>query len=291
MTEARKTGRNLRNEIAECQWPVVCIDPEHLTAKEWEYITDTDVFRENVTFVCVDEAHLINIWGIHFRPAFRHIGAFIRGRLPQRRLSVIALSASLQPGLPTESICKSLGFFPGTFYTLRRTNERPNIQFLMSALSHGLGGNEFPDILPYLAANRKTIIYCGTIEMCWRVAVYLWRSLPPGPARLKCVRLYHAMCWPDENEETVRLIRDDSQCQVVIATIAFGQGFNIKPLLDSIQLGVASSLDQTIQQAGRVGRDFASTARAVVFVQGSALKAAKKYLHGEFPISRCFTFI
>lgn len=63
--------------------------------------------------------------------------------------------------------------------------------------------------------------------MCFRVAVFLWRLLPPGPAKLKRVQLYHAMCWPDENDETTRLLRDDAECQIVIATIAFGQGFNL----------------------------------------------------------------
>ncbi|KAK6996141.1 ATP-dependent DNA helicase RecQ [Favolaschia claudopus] len=141
-----------------------------------------------------------------------------------------------------------------------------------------LGGDTFPDLLRFLNDNRKAIIYCATIELCWRVYVYLLRLLPPGHERLKRVRLYHAMCWPDENEETVRMIRDDPACQVVVATIAFGQGFNIPVLLDSLMLGVPQTLAQTLQQAGRVVRDQTSNGRAVVFAQNSAYKSAEKYL-------------
>ncbi|KAJ7868244.1 hypothetical protein B0H14DRAFT_2300913, partial [Mycena olivaceomarginata] len=114
-----------------------------------------------------------------------------------------------------------------------------------------LGGSQFPDLLQYLAEGRKTIIYCATIELCWRIFVFLFRLLPRGPQRLRRVRLYHAMYWAEENEETVAMLHDDPLCQVVVATVACGQGFNVKSLLDSISLGVPKSVAQTIQQGGR----------------------------------------
>ncbi|KAJ6506196.1 P-loop containing nucleoside triphosphate hydrolase protein [Mycena vitilis] len=277
LTEARKSGRNIAEEIAECKWPIICIDPEHLMEKQWERITDSELFRANIAFLCGDEVHLFDDWGAEFRPSFRHVGPFARGRLPQH-ISVFALTATLQPGSPTRSICRNLGFQKDMFHLVRRSNERPNIQFILSPLTHGLGGDTFPDLLAYLRDNRKCIIYCATIELCWRVYVYLLRQFAPGPQRLRRVRLYHAMCWPDENEETVRLIRDDSECQIVVATVAFGQGFNIKGLLDSLMLGVPKTVAQTLQQAGRVVRDQVSNGRAVVFVQSTAYKSAEKYL-------------
>jgi superfamily II DNA helicase RecQ len=245
--------------------------------KQWERITDSELFRENLAFICVDETHLIAEWGDEFRPSFRHIGPFIRGRLPQH-ISVFALTATLQPGPPTRSICRSLGFQKDMFHLVRRSNERHNIQFLLSSLTHGLGGDIFPDLLQYLKDNRKSIIYCATIELCWRVYIYLLRLLPLGPQRLRRVRLYHAMYWEDENEQTVRMIRDEPDCQVVVATVAFGQGFNIRVLLDSLMLGVPKTVAQTLQQAGRVARDQVSNGRAVVFVQSTAYKSAEKYL-------------
>ncbi|KAJ7251674.1 hypothetical protein C8J57DRAFT_1665991 [Mycena rebaudengoi] len=259
LTEARKSGRNLGEEIAKCKWPIVCIDPEHLMNKQWERITDSALFRENLVFVCIDESHLIDEWGDEFRPAFRHIGPFIRGRLPQH-ISVFAQTATLQPGPPTCSVCRSLGFQKNMFHLVRRSNERPNIRFSLSPLTHGLGGDIFPDLLKYLKDNRKCVIYCATIELCWRVYIYLLRQLPPGRERLRRVRLYHAMCWPDENEETVRMIRDNPQCQIVVATVAFGQGFNIRVLLDSFMLGLPKTLRRRLSK------------------RAGAYKSAEKYL-------------
>ena len=60
VTEARKTGRNLTAEIAECRWAIICVDPEHLIDKQWEHISDSSVLRENEMFAGVDEAHLID---------------------------------------------------------------------------------------------------------------------------------------------------------------------------------------------------------------------------------------
>ncbi|KAJ6471023.1 P-loop containing nucleoside triphosphate hydrolase protein [Mycena sanguinolenta] len=277
LADARKAGRNVASEIMSCRWPIVCVDPEHLMDKQWERITDCQLFRDNIAFVTADEAHLIDEWGEDFRPSFKHLGNFIRGRLPPNR-SVSALTATLRPGLPTKSVCKVLGFLQGMFHLYRRSNERKNVQFMLNPLTHSLGGDEFPDLIQYLLSNRKTIIYCATIELCWRVYVYLLRLLPPGPRRMRRVRLYHAMCWPEENEMTVALMRDDPMCQIIVATVAFGQGFNVKSLLDSIQLGLAKTVEQTIQQAGRVARDPSTTGRAIVLVQASAFKSADKFL-------------
>jgi superfamily II DNA helicase RecQ len=277
LTEARKSGRNLTAEIVDCCWSIVCIDPEHLTDKQWEHITNSQLFRDNIAFACVDEGHLIPEWGGEFRPAFLHIGNFLRGRLPPH-ISIFALTATLQPGSMTTSVCRSLGFQSNAFHLLRRSNERTNVQFLLYPLTHGLGGSQFPDLLQYLAEGRKTIIYCATIELCWRVFVFLFRLLPRGPQRLRRIRLYHAMCWAEENEETVAMLRDDPLCQVVVATVAFGQGFNVKSLLDSISLGLPKSVAQTMQQGGRVARDPETTGRAIVLAQASAYSAAQKYL-------------
>ncbi|KAJ7811788.1 hypothetical protein B0H14DRAFT_3479405 [Mycena olivaceomarginata] len=74
------------------------------------------------------------------------------------------------------------------------------------------------------------------------------------------------------------MIRDDPACQIIVATVAFGQGFNIRVLLDSLMLGVPKTVAQTLQQAGRVARDQKSNGQAVVFVQPTAYKAAAKYL-------------
>ncbi|KAF8063645.1 hypothetical protein FPV67DRAFT_1672655 [Lyophyllum atratum] len=149
-----------------------------------------------------------------------------------------------------------MGFIAGPFYRRQRSNERPNIHFALEHLTHTIGGDTFPDLLPYLSAGRKTVIYCDTIELCRRVAL----PMEPSPSR---------------SRETERVL--------IIATIAFAQGFNIKPLLDSIQLGVPSSMNQLVQQEGRIGRDGVSLSRGVVLAQSKAIESAERYMRAHFP--------
>lgn len=253
------------------------MDPEHLINKEWEKITDCLLFRSNCAFSAVDEAHLINQWGHDFRDAFKHIGSFFRSRLPSS-VPTLALTATLQPGPPTTSVCQSLGFRPGNFHCVRLSNERPNIQFLTQKLTHGLSGTEFPDLLPYLNSGRKTIIYCRSIDLCERVSAYLWRCLPATPERHTRVRLYHALCWDEENEETVRLLREECRTQAVVATVAFGQGMNIKTVVDVIILGKPDTVEILAQYMGRAGRDGFTISRGIVLAPADLYRDAKKFV-------------
>jgi superfamily II DNA helicase RecQ len=281
VTEARKTGRNLVNDICECKtWNVVCVDPEHLRDEEWREITAYDVYRANILYGCVDEVHLINEWGADFRPLFRHIGPFFRGRLPSST-AILAFSATLYPGLATKSICKSLGMFGDNFFLFRSSNERHNTQFIMEPLQNGVGGKIFPQLLDYLNSGRKAVIHCRTIDDVLRVFIYLWKSLPQGPHRLQRLKMYHSLRSSADNEEILRLLDEDPECQVVIATIAFANGLNVKSLLDSISLGFPDTVDQLWQEKGRVGRNPDTSARGVVLFQPSALTAAQKQLAGE----------
>ncbi|KAJ6505312.1 hypothetical protein C8R45DRAFT_1091050 [Mycena sanguinolenta] len=193
ITQARKDGRNLVHEIRECgTWNVICLDPEHLRDKAWQQITASDVFCANIVYGCVDEAHLIKQWGTHFRPQFKHIGSFFRGRLPSSA-SIMALTATIQPGPDTNAICASLGFSGDNFYMYRASNERQNIQFIVEPLTHGVGGKVFPQLLEYLNSRRKSVVHCRATDDVLNIFLYLWKSLPPGPHRLdasKCIMAF-----------------------------------------------------------------------------------------------------
>jgi hypothetical protein len=106
----------------------------------------------------------------------------------------------------------------------------------MEALENGVGGKVFPQLLQYLNSRRKAVIHCHTIDDVLRVFIYLWKALPAGPHRLRRIKMYHSLRSTEENEEILQLLDEDPECQVVIATIAFADGLNVKALLDSISL-------------------------------------------------------
>ncbi|KAJ6457139.1 P-loop containing nucleoside triphosphate hydrolase protein [Mycena vitilis] len=278
LAEARRQGINLTDVIKNCEkYQVVCVDPEHLKTKDWREISESPVFRSRIIYSVTDEVHLINLWGIDFRLDFQLIGLFCRGRLPVT-ISVVGLSATLAPGKDTAGVCQSLGFFEGQFLMIRNTNERPNIHFALQTLSHGLAGCEFPDLLSILRSGRKAIVHFHSLDMLFRCYVYIWRSQSSSANRMRRTRMYHSLCPPEYNEETIRLIDEDPECQIVLATIAFSNGINARSILDSITLGFSSSLDIVWQEKGRAGRAPGTSARGIVLVQKSTITLAKKHL-------------
>ncbi|KAK6974154.1 P-loop containing nucleoside triphosphate hydrolase protein [Favolaschia claudopus] len=281
ITDYHKKGENLVKIIADCKtYSLICVDPEHLRDDSWRRITASDTFRANVIFGCVDEAHLINEWGAEFRPLFKHIGAFFRGRLPSS-VAIMALSATIQPGAETDSICRSLGFSGNSFYHLRLSNDRPNVQFTIQTLDHGFSSDEFPELLDYLNQNRKTVIHCRRIEDLQRLFMYAFDSLPAGLDRLRRIKTYHSLHSLDINTETLRLLDEDPMCQAVFATVAFTNGLNVRSLVDSLAYNFPKTLNLKLQEAGRVGRDPETTARAVTFLQPSVLSDAEKQISGR----------
>ncbi|KAJ7819628.1 hypothetical protein B0H14DRAFT_3111356 [Mycena olivaceomarginata] len=219
VTEARIAGRNLVHEIRDCKtWNIICVDPEHLREKAWRQISAFNVFCANIVYGCADEAHFINTWGAEFRPQFRHISTFFNGCLPSS-ISVMALSATVQPGAALNSICLS---------------------------------KIFPQLLAYLNSGRKTVIHCRTIDDVLRIFLYLWKSLPPRPHRLRRLKMYHSLRSVKENEEILQLLNEDLECQVIIVTVAFANGLNAKSLLDSLSVGCADTLDQIVQEKGHI---------------------------------------
>ncbi|KAJ7210266.1 P-loop containing nucleoside triphosphate hydrolase protein, partial [Mycena haematopus] len=280
LADARRNGVKLTEEIIAGKWQVICVDPEHLRDPEWRTISESPEFRARLLYFSVDEAHLINEWGAEFRPDFKMVGLFFRGRLSSST-SLVALSATLAPGPPTSSVCTSLGLFEGKFHLIRRSNERPNVQFIMQTLNHGLAGYEFPDLLPFLNSGRKMVLHCATLDLVFRVYVYIWRLQPATADKFRRVRMYHSLCPPDYNQETISLIDNDPYCLIIIATIAFSNGINAKNILDSISLGFSNTLDIVWQEKGRSGREPESIARGIVLVQLSSITAAVKQLHGQ----------
>jgi superfamily II DNA helicase RecQ len=280
ISDARRSGIRLAEKIKECEnWQVVCVDPEHVLDEEWREITDWPIYRQNIRFGCVDEAHLIDEWGLDFLIPFKHIGNFLRGRLPSK-IAIVALSATVQPGSPTTSVCERLGMLEGSFHLIRRSNERPNTQFSIQVAKESLSGNTFPDLLPFLAASRKTIIHCQTLDDVFRVFTYLWRHLPPGSNKLRKLRMYHALFDPEYNAETIRLMEEDYALQIIIGTIAIANGINARKLLDNISLKFAKTANTMWQEKGRVGRDSDTVARGIILVSQSEITMAEKQLAG-----------
>ncbi|KAJ7573395.1 P-loop containing nucleoside triphosphate hydrolase protein [Mycena floridula] len=255
LAECRRNKIPIASLIKECEkWQIICVSPERLGDAEWREIVDYQLFRDNVIFGIVDEVHLINEWGLDFRIAFSHIGIFLRGRFPSRA-AIVGLTATLQPGPATTAVCR----------------------------------NSFPDLLPFLNSGRKTIIHVQSIDLLFRIYRYCF-SLDPTSS-LKRVRMYHAVLPASDNVETIQLMNEDPDCQIIIGTIAIANGMNVKTLLDSISVDIPKTLDCLWQEKGHVGRDPKVNSRGIILMPKGTIARAEKFIAGmsSFIVSSIFS--
>lgn len=249
---ATAEGRDLLKEIRQCKWAVVLLSAERLVSPEVDAIVRDPQFRKNLVLLGIDETHLLVPWGKDFRQAYRQM-ALLHKRLP-KHTALVAVTATLAEGREMSSLISALGLKPGRFHCIRLSSERPNVRTIIQELTHTLGGYKFPDILYLLAPPIKSVIYCQTIDLSFRVACYAWNQYPSGTVgRLENVRLWSSLTSAAYNQRTLELFENNINTTTIVATIAFGMGMNLRNITHSVNLGLPTTLSALVQQNGRAG--------------------------------------
>ncbi|KAH9934137.1 P-loop containing nucleoside triphosphate hydrolase protein [Fomitopsis serialis] len=259
---------------------MLLLSPEQLASKGFESLLQNPTFRNRVCAVGLDEAHALDTWGASFRKSYRQIG-FIRARMPDR-VRIIAASATIRVDGPKENICKLLGFRAGEYYELRRSNVRRNVRPIFRVLQSGLGGWAFPDLDWIIPDGRKTVIFCRTIALGYRVLVYLWSKIPNGADCTRFLRLYNALNWTTYNTETRELMRCDESCKIIIATATFMMGVDVPNIFRVLLLGDPESTEEWLQWLGRAQRDVKLTddGECITYITKGAISNARGIIDG-----------
>ena len=251
---AQLQGENLW-EKAKTEPSLVFLAPEQLSSPGFNNLSkDDSKFASCVCMIAVDKAHLLNTWGASWRKAFRQIG-WVRARFSD--VVLIAMTATMRGGKHIKSVCEFLGLHQGRFHLIRRSNARPDVQIIFRTLKSGMGGNKFPELKWVLENQRKTLIFCRTIHLGWRLYTYLHAEtkasgdLDPN----KRIRLYNSLNWPDFNAKTRELLEEDVACQIAIGTDTMSVGVDLSCIEDVLVIGEPEDVDDLFQKFGRVGRD------------------------------------
>ncbi|KIK74080.1 hypothetical protein PAXRUDRAFT_29197, partial [Paxillus rubicundulus Ve08.2h10] len=141
-----------------------------------------------------------------------------------------------------------------------------------------LVGDRFPNIAWVLDDGKKVVVYCKTIELVFCVALYLWSQCPPGPERMKIVWVWYSLTCSKYNNKMLDLFTNHPGTKVIIATITFGMGMNLKNISEVINLGMPYSLSSDIQQKGWAGRDLKTAAVGYTYVEGSKVNVIRQAL-------------
>jgi len=195
----------VKKEVLAGEVKLLYVAPESLTKEENIAFLRT----ANITFVAIDEAHCISEWGHDFRPEYRRIRTIIDmlGTLP-----IIALTATATPKVQ-QDIQKNLTMEDASIFksSFRRHNLFYEIRPKVNAKKQ---------LMRYILTNKGKagIIYCLSRKKTEEIAEFLRvngiKALP-----------YHAGLDPTtrmRNQE--QFLRED--CDVMVATIAFGMGID-----------------------------------------------------------------
>ncbi|NLW51095.1 MAG: DNA helicase RecQ [Candidatus Brocadiaceae bacterium] len=210
------------------------VSPERLVSERF-----TDVLRAGgLSFIAVDEAHCVSMWGHDFRPDYRRLDA-LKEVFPGIAVHAYTATATQQvredivQTLRLEAPRVMVGSFdrPNLVYRARPAENRP-------AQVRGV-----IDAHP----GQAGIVYCirraDVDETAAELQSLGYRALP-----------YHAGM-----EDGARRRNQDAfsrgEADIVVATVAFGMGIDKPDVRYVIHAGMTKTLEEYQQQAGRAGRD------------------------------------